>query len=143
MASLPSTGDSTPQISSHLGGATSGDLGTVDIFATNRLEATSPPFCGVLGRFPQGAGNTPQPSTREAVKRKITNNMSLSPQTARLDPISDARAENRTRHAAEEQIKAVSKIRRPAGGALSLPPQARVEQVAQTVTEEVDPEHRE
>src|SRR5207244_8009557 len=54
---------------------------------------------------------------------KIANNMPLSPQTARLDPISDAQAENRTGHAAVEQIKAVSKIRRPAGGALRLPPQ--------------------
>src|SRR2546426_9000979 len=42
---------------------------------------------------------------------KITDNMPLSPQTARLDPISDAQAENRTRHAAVEQIKTVSKIR--------------------------------
>jgi hypothetical protein len=83
-------GDSTPQISHHLGGATSGDLATVDIFATNKPAATSPSFYGVLERFLRGAANAPRPSAREAVKRNITDNMPLSPQTARLDPISDA-----------------------------------------------------
>ena len=60
---------------------------------------------------------------------------------------------NRTRHAAVEQIKTVSKIGRPAGNQtpgrrgsrrpLSLPPQARVKEIAQTVAEKIDPEHRE
>src|SRR5213593_1072325 len=63
-------GDSTPQISSHLGGATSGDLELVDILrradSRRRLRA----FVACWKAFYEGAANAQLPATREAVKRK-------------------------------------------------------------------------